>query len=140
MSGTDLILVPGLIKIATVDVTAEVTGVHLKGTVNDVVIPATAVAGTSHAGGAQKYEITLDYLSDDASSGIVFPLLFTAIGTASKELTYSFRLHPGIIGVTNPQYDGSFVVSGADAGGKQQELSQGSGTFVCTGAPVVTTA
>jgi hypothetical protein len=139
MVGTDLIL-SGTALIATVDCSAEITLATIKGTVNDVVIPATMTADISHAGGAQKYEITLDYLSDDASTGILFPLLWAALGTASKEVTYTIRLHPGVIGVGNPQYDGSFVVSAADVGGKEEELSTGSATFVCTAAPVKTTA
>jgi len=136
---TDLIL-SGTVKIATVDVSAEVTNVTIKGSVNDVVVPATMSAGITHAGGANKYTIQIDYLSDDASTGLLFPLLWTAVGSASKEVAYSIRLHPGVIGVGNPQYDGSFVVSGADVGGPEEGLSTGSITCTCTGAPVVTTA
>jgi hypothetical protein len=139
MSGTDLIL-SGTAIIGGVDCSAEVTLATIKGTVNDVVIPATMAADTSHAGGAQKYEIQIDYLSDDASTGLLFPVLWAALGSATKEVTYSIRLHPGAIGVDNPQYDGSFVVSAADVGGKEEELSTGSATFTCTAAPVKTTA
>ncbi len=136
---TDLILT-GTLKLAATDVSAEVTGLIIKGTVADVVVPATLSAGISHAGGAQKYELQIDYLSDDSATTTLFGILWTAIASASKEITYSGRLHPGVIGVGNPQYDGSIVVSAADLGGAVEGLSSSSLTCTATGAPVVTTA
>lgn len=139
MAGTDLILT-GTLKIATVDVSAEVTQMIIKGAVTDVVVPATLTQGITHAGGAQKYTLQIDYLSDDASTGLLFSLLWTAVATASKEVAYSGRLHPGVVSVANPQYDGIIVVSAAGVGGALEGLSTGTMTCTTTGTPVVSTA
>lgn len=125
---------------AMTDVSSEVTGVIIKGTTNDVTIPATLSTGTSHAGGAQKYTIQIDYLSDDSSAGVLFPALWAAILTADKELQFQVTLRDGAKGPTNPLWCGTFVVSAADVGGDQEALS--AGTLVCTmtGAPVIDAA
>ena len=136
---TDLIL-KGTFKIGATDCSADVTGVHILGTRNDVVIPATLAAGTTHDAGAAKYSLQIDYLSDDADSGILFPLFWTAIATDTKELSFTALLRNGLIGVGNPQWAGTFVVSAADVGGDVEALSTGSLTCVMTDQPAITTA
>lgn len=133
---TDLVC-RGTFTLGGADVSAEVTGVILKGMTNDVTIPATLVAPNAHAAGAIKYEIQIDYLSDDASTGTLFPALWTAVGTDSKELTYAVRLRAGAKGPTNPSWSGTLVVSGADVGGDVGALSTGSITCTLTGAPAI---
>lgn len=136
-SGTDLVC-RGTFTLNSIDVSAEVTGVILKGMTNDVQIPATLTNGIAHAAGATKYQIQIDYLSDDSSTtATLFGILWTAIGTATKELTYAVRLRPGAKGSTNPSWSGTLVVSGADLGGKVEDLSTGSITCILTGAPAI---
>jgi IMP dehydrogenase/GMP reductase len=137
--GTDLVL-KGTLSLGGTPVDEETTLVILKTTVNDVVVPATLATGTSHEPGAAKYEIQIDYLSDDADSGVLFPILWAAVATASKELAFTCLFRDGGIGVGNPQWAGTMVVSAADVGGDVEGLSEGSITCVLTGAPVPTTA
>src|SRR4051794_33959882 len=97
--GTDLVLKGALclkpVGGSMTDVSAEVNGVTIKVTVADVVVPPTLANGTSHAAGAAKYEISFDYLSDDADSGIVFGMLWDAIGTSAKTLQFQCTLRDG---------------------------------------------
>jgi hypothetical protein len=136
---TDLVLT-GTFKIGATDCSAEVTGVIIKTLTKDVVVPATLTKPTSHAGGANRYELQLDYLSDDATSGIIFPLLWGAMSSATGELSFTVLLRAGAIGVGNPQWAGTIAVSAADVGALEEELSTGTSTHTMTGAPVVTTS
>lgn len=136
---TDLVL-KGTFTLGGTDVSAEVTAVILKNTVNDVQIPATLAAGKSHAAGASKHEIQIDYLSTDGDTGVLFEKLWTAIGTDAKELAWTCLLRNGAVGVTNPQWAGTLVVSGADVGGDVGALSTGSISCTLTGKPTKVTA
>lgn len=118
------------------DCSAEVTMVTIKGERADVTIPPTLAAGTSHAAGAQKYSVQIDYLSTDGTTGILFPLLWTALLTPEKTLQFQCTMRDGAKGATNPLWCGEFVVSGADVGGDVEALSTGSITCTMTGAPV----
>lgn len=139
-SPTDLICL-GTFTLNSVDVSAEVTSVILKGMTNDIAIPATLTAGITHAAGAVKYQIEIQYLSDDSSTtATLFGILWTAIGTASKELPFTIRLRPGVESPTNPQWSGTLVVPGADLGGDVEGLSTGSITATLTGAPTINEA
>ncbi len=133
---TDLVL-RGTFTLGGTDVSDEVTGVHILGHVNDVQIPATLVTPVSHDGGATKYELQIDYISTDGTDGVLFPALWTAIGTDSKELAWTCLMRAGIESPTNPQWSGTIVVSGADLGGDVETLSTGSITCVLTGAPTI---
>ena len=139
-SVTDLVC-RGTLTLGGVDVSAEVTGVILKGYTNDVVIPATLTNPITHAAGATHYDIQIDYLADDSStSGTLFGLLWAAVGTASKELAFTVLMRPGVESPTNPSWAGTLVVTGADLGGKIHELATGSITCPLTAAPVITEA
>lgn len=139
-SVTDLVC-RGTFTLNAIDVSAETTGVILKGFTNDVVVPATLTAGTTHAAGAKHYSIQIDYLGDDSSTtATLFGILWTAIGTASKELPFTVRLRPGAESPTNPSWSGTLVVSGADIGGQVEGLSSGSITCDLTGAPTLNEA
>lgn len=136
-SATDLVC-RGTLTLGGTDVSAEVTGVILKGFTNDVVVPPTLTLPTTHAAGAQKYTVQIDYLADDSSvSTTLFGILWTAIGTDSKEVVGVVRLRAGAESPTNPQWTFTMVVSGAEVGGKVEELSTGSITCTLTGAPVL---
>lgn len=136
-SPTDLVC-RGTFTLNSIDVSAEVTAVILKGMTNDVVVPPTLTLPTTHAAGATKYQIQIDYLADDSSTtATLFGILWTAIGTDSKELPFVVRLRTGVESPTNPQWSGTLVVSGADVGGNVEELSTGSITCTLTGAPVL---
>lgn len=136
-SPTDLVC-RGTFTLNAVDVSAEVTGVILKGFTNDVVVPATLVAGITHAAGAQHWSIQIDYLADDSSTtATLFGILWAAIGTATKELPFTVLMRPGVESPTNPQWSGTLVVTGATLGGKVEELSVGSITCGLTGAPTL---
>jgi hypothetical protein len=141
MAAQDLILKGplslGLTSASAVDVSCEVTGVTITGTVADVAIPATLCAGKSHAGGASKYEIDIDYLSTDGTGGTLFPLLWSAVITASKEMFFSCNLRDGATSGANPLWSGTFVVGAADVGGDQETLSTGSIKCTMTAAPTV---
>jgi len=139
-SPTDLVC-RGTFTLNSVDVSAETTGVILKGMTNDVKVPATLTNGVTHAAGARKYSIQIDYLSDDSSTtATLFGILWTAVGTASKELPFTVRLRPGAESPTNPSWSGTLVVTGADLGGNVEELSEGSLTCGLTGAPTINEA
>lgn len=139
-SVTDLVC-RGTFTLGGTDVSGEVTGVILKGFTNDVVVPPTLTTGTTHAAGAKHYSIQIDYLADDSSTTTtLFGILWAAIATDSKELAFTVRLRAGVESPTNPQWSGTMVVSGADVGGKAQELSTGSITCALTGAPTINEA
>lgn len=137
---TDLICT-GTFTLGGTDVSAEVTGVILKGMTKDVAVPATLTAGITHAAGARSYSIQIDYLSDDSSTtATLFGILWAAIATASKELAFTVRFRPGIESASNPQWSGTLVVAGADVGGNVDELASGSITCALTGAPTINEA
>jgi hypothetical protein len=132
---TDLVC-RGTFTLGGVDVSDEVTEVVLKGFTNNVQVPATLTAGNTNAAGATHYSIEIGYLSDDSSTtATLFGILWTAIGTASKELEFTARFRPGPQSPDNPEWSGTLVVSGADVGGKANELSTGKITCALTGAP-----
>lgn len=134
---TDLIL-KGALSLGGVDVSAEATGYTIKGFAADVAVPATLSAGKSHAAGARKYELTIDYLSTNGSGGVLFEILYTAILTATKELAFTGSLRDTAPGTApNPLWSGSIVVAGLDLGGDVEALSTGSITCLMTGAPSV---
>lgn len=136
---TDLILRGPLylgLTSASTDVSCETTGVTIMGTVADVEIPATLCQGKSHAGGAQKYQIKIDYLATDGSAGTLFPLLWSGILSSTHEVYWQCTLRDGPKGPANPQWSGIFVVPGADLGGEQETLSAGSITATLTDTPV----
>lgn len=135
-SVTDLVC-HGTFTLGGVDVSAEVTGVILKGYTNDVQVPATLTTGTTHAAGAKHFDIQIDYLADDSSTSTLFGELWAAVGTDSKELAFTVRLRAGVESPTNPQWSGTLVVTGATLGGKVGELSSGSITCPLTGAPTI---
>lgn len=139
MTATDLIL-RGTVTLGGTDVSAEVTGLTIKGMINDIVVPPTLTLPKGHIPGARKYTAQIDYLSDDSVSTNLFRKLWTAVGTDSKELAFTARLRSGAIGVGNPQWNGTIIVAGADLGGDVETLSQGSITCTMTGAPNVTTS
>lgn len=137
---TDLIL-RGNVTINSVDVTDEVTGVHINGTANDVVIPATMGTPKSHAPGSTKYTVQFDYLSDDSStSATLFGILWEAVDSDTKELDWTARLRTGDQSADNPEWSGTLVVSAADVGGQAEDLSSGSLTCTLTGEPVINEA
>lgn len=139
-SVTDLVC-HGTFTLGGVDVSAETTGVILKGMTNDVAVPATLTVGSTHAAGATHYSIQIDYLADDSSTtATLFGLLWAAIATDSKELAFSVRYRAGVESATNPSWSGTLVVTGADIGGKVEELATGSITCGLTGAPVINEA
>lgn len=139
-SPTDLVC-RGTVTLGGTDVSAEVTGFIMKGMTNDVAVPATLVAGTTHAAGAKHYQAQIDYLSDDSSTtSTLFGILWAAIGTDSKELAFTARLRAGAESPTNPSWSGTIVVTGATLGAKVEELSVGSVTCPMTGAPVINEA
>ena len=138
-ASTDLVL-KGTFTLGGTDVSDEVTGVIIKGTANDVQIPATLSAGRTHASGAKKYELQIDYLSTDGDGGTLFPALWAAVLTASKELAFTAQLRDGSTSASNPEWSGTIVVSAADVGGDQETLSTGSLTCTMTGEPTVTTS
>lgn len=132
---TDLVC-RGTCTLGGTDVTGEVTGFIMKGMTNDVQVPATLSAGTTHAAGSAHYSLQIDYLADDSSTTTtLFGILWAAIGTASKELAFTARLRPGAQSPTNPEWSGTIVVTGASVGGNVEELSVGSVTCPMTGAP-----
>lgn len=117
------------------DVSDEVTEVRLKAAVTDVAIPATLGTPKSHAGGSTKYEITVGYLAEDGSTGVLFGLLWAALGTASKELAWKCNLRDGATSGSNPQWQGVLIVSAADLGGDQETVSEGSITCTLVARP-----
>ena len=135
----DLVL-RGTVTIGDTTVSPEITGVTIKSTVNDVKVPATFTTGITHLPGAQKFTVTFDYLSDDSGDTTLFNILYAAILTDTKELAFTARLRSGVIGVDNPQWNGTFVAASADVGGEVEALSEGSVTCTLTAAPTKTTA
>lgn len=135
----DLIL-RGNLSLGSTPVEDEVTAFILKFTANDVNIPATLTKDNSHAPGARKYTIQIDYLSTDGTDGTLFPILWEAVLTETKELAFSGRMRNGAVSVSNPQWDGVLVVSAADLGGEVENLSTGSLTCTMTGEPVRSTS
>lgn len=137
---TDLVCY-GTFTLNAIDVSAEVSTVILKGMTNDVAVPATLSRPKGHAAGATHHSIQIDYLSDDASTtATLFGILWTAVGTATKELPFTVRLRPGAESASNPSWSGTLVVAGADVGGNVGDLSTGSITCDLTGAPTITEA
>lgn len=138
---TDLIL-KGALKLGAgpTDVSAEVTQVILKGMRADVSIPATLATPKGHAAGSAKYEISIDYFSDDSGASTLFSLLWAAVASASKELAYEVTLRDGSVSPSNPKYSGTLIVAGADLGGDQEALSTGSIKCTLTGKPSVATS
>lgn len=140
MSTTPLVITGGTFKLATVDYSDAITKVLLHATADTVTVPQTLSTPQSPRKGAVKYELELAYLSNDIASQL-FDDLFAAIAVGQTgELAFTTRLRAGVIGVTNPQWDGVLVVTDASLGGEAGGLSDGSATFGLTGAPVKTTA
>lgn len=139
-SATDLVCL-GVFKLGGTDVSTEVTAATIQGFTNDIVVPSTLGAPTTHAAGAKHYSIQIDYLADDSSTTTtLFGILWAAVISASKELAFTVRYRPGAESATNPEWSGTLIVSGADIGGNVGELSSGSITCDLTGEPSINEA
>lgn len=125
---------PGDAVGAFVDVSNEVTEFRIDAIVSTVNVPATLGAGEYAKAGGVRYELKISYLPSEAASGL-FLMLWTAIGTATKELQFAGSMQDGAISTTNAQWVGSFIVTGAGLGGNAEELMVDSRTFIMTGAP-----
>lgn len=137
---TSPLILRGNFKIATVDQSTEVTAFHVRGIRDTVEVPATLGGPKSERAGGAKYEIEISYLSTDGTDGVLFPTLWTAIGSATAELAWTATLRDGAISAANPQWSGTMVVVAAELGGDAEGLSIGSATFPLTGAPAIATS
>lgn len=133
MSTTPLI-VGGVLEIGATDFSDAITKVILQGTADEVEIPATlATPKTSRKGGV-KYQVQIDYLSND-KSGELFDTFWTALTSGDGELDFTVKLRDGAVGVDNPIWSGTMVVLSAALGGEAEGLSSDSITFPLTGEP-----
>lgn len=141
MSTTPLILDAGVFKIGSTDFSDAITSATLQATADEVAIPQTLSTPKSSRKGGVKYEVVLKYLSNDISdSAELFRVFWDAIRTGSGLLVYTIQMHPGALSPTNPGWTGTFSVLAAQLGGDVASLSEGTGTFPCTGEPTELTA
>jgi hypothetical protein len=133
---TPLIL-RGNFKIATVDQSLEVTAFKIRGARDTVEVPATLGGPKSQRAGGALYEVEISYLATDGTDGVLFPTLWTALGTATGEVAASASMRDGAISAANPEWQFTMVVTAAELGGEAEGLSTGSATFPLTGAPVI---
>src|SRR5574341_330285 len=144
MSTTPLIL-KGNLKIgadagSAADVSDAIFKFRLKATAAEVTIPATLATPETSRKGAVKYEIEIDFLSNDTASTELFRVLWAAINTADGTLYFEGNLRDGATSATNPKWSGNFIVLGAGIGAEAESLSQDSQTYPLTGAPTMATS
>lgn len=131
------LIVGGSFMVGEVDFSDAITKVTLQATADEIEIPATlATPKTSRKGGV-KYELVIEYLSNDTSlTAELFSVLWTALTTTDGELAFTLMERDGSVGAANPSWSGTFIALGAAVGGDADGLSTDSQTFPLTGAPV----
>ena len=85
---------------------------------------------TEMIGGLKSGTLTLEFLDDVAASQLdseLFPLLGTVV-------TFAVRLDDAAVGTSNPEYQGSVLVTQHNIGGAVGELATKSLSFPITGA------
>jgi hypothetical protein len=143
MSTTPLVIEGGVFKCgvtggALTDYSDAVTKVVVQATAAAVNIPQTLATPETARKGSVKYEIVLDYLSNDTSlTAELFELFFQNIGVGLDGLMdFEVQLRAGAVSATNPKWSGTLVLVTASVGGDVGGLSTDSGTFPLTAAPV----
>lgn len=90
--------------------------------------------------GAPEWQMVVSYLPDDTAATTFWSVLWDQADDADGTLYYAGRLHPGAIGVANPQFAGNFLVTGAGLGGSVGSYVEDTQTFPLTGKPTKTTS
>lgn len=122
------------------DYSDAVSKVILHATAAAVDVPQTFATPQTTRKGAVKYEMEIDYQSNDIA-GQLFDALWAAIAVGQTGLiAFTTRFRVGVVSASNPQWDGTLVVTDASIGGQAGTLSAGSATFGLTAAPVKSTS
>lgn len=140
MTATVLMIDGGTFIVNGVDYSDAVSKVILHATADSVEVPQTFSTPKTIRKGAVKYELEIDYQSNDIA-GQLFVALWAAIAVGqSGILPFTTRFRTGVVSTSNPQWDGSLVVTDASIGSQAGTLSDGSATFGMTGAPIKSTS
>src|SRR5262245_16945912 len=106
MAFTPLILSHDLV-LDGVGVSDSVTSFAVKGTADEIVIPATAGNNVrSVAAGAEEWTITISYIQSEATNSLSDVLWSTFLNDADKIITYSGKMRD----TSSKRYAGSFCV------------------------------
>lgn len=140
MSG---LILRGNLKLGTtsgtaVEVGSEVIHFKLTAAVDQVEVKETMGTPKSARGGASDYSVTIGYLANDLA-GSLFTALWDAAETATGTLYFEGSLRDDAVGVANPRWSGTLVVTEAAVGGNAEGVSESSATFPLTGAPTQAT-
>jgi hypothetical protein len=146
---TTVLVTKGLVKIgastgvlatdiaAAVDFSDAILSAKISVNVDTIEVPPTLATPKVGRAGSKKYQLDLGYLSNDTSlTTELFSVLWTAAGTPDCTLVFAFQARDGAVSATNPQWQGYFIVDSASLGGTAEALSEGSGSFQLTAAPV----
>ena len=140
MTTTVLMLDGGTFTLGGTDYSDAVSKIVLHASADTVEVPQTFATPKTLRKGPVKYELEIDYLSNDIASQL-FDDLFAAIAVGQTgQLAFVVRFRAGAVSASNPQWTGTLVVTDASIGGEAGGLSNGSGTFGCTAAPVKATS
>lgn len=113
-----------------------ITSVQLLATADEIAIPQTlATPKTSRKGGV-KYELAIEYLSNDTSlTAELYGVLWQAVSTGTGLVDFQIRFRDAGVSSSNPVWSGTFSVLSTQLGGKVADLSSSTGTYPLTGVP-----
>lgn len=142
MATTPLVVEGGQFTLATVDFSDAIPKLILTATADEVDVPQTLATPKTSRKGAVKYEIQLDYFSNDTSlTTELFAAFWDALDTDTDgELDFTFKLRNAAVSASNPEWSGTLIVLEASLGGDVGALSSGSVTFPLTGRPARATS
>lgn len=127
----------GPVTVGGTDYSDEITSVIIRRRRNMITSPATwGNARETDAAGALKEEIQFNFLNHYAATKF-WAELWDAIDTATGELAFTVRGSSAAIGVDNPSFSGTMVVTGVEVGGQALQHNSQSWTFPITEAGIV---
>lgn len=128
------LILTGNLTIGGTDVSEQVTAFTFSGERDTVEIPATLGARMSFAGGNDKYEVEIEYLSDTDATA-VSQILWTALADTAGTIEVAGTFRPEPVSATNPQWVATALVTGVGIGGTVNEVGVDSQTFPCLDRP-----
>lgn len=122
------LILTGNLEINGTDVSEQVTQFKFAAARAEVEIPQTFGTRQSVAGGADTYEVMIDYLADvDATS--LTQIFWAAIADVDGTVEVAGTFRPGVVSATNPRWVGIALVTAAGLGGEVSTVAVDSQTF-----------
>lgn len=136
MATVPLVVDAGFFEVDTVDFSDAIDSITLSLEADEVEVPQTLSTPKTTRLGARTYKLNIKYLSNDTSlTAELFSVFWTAIEDADGLVDIELRLRPEVASATNPQWEGTIVVTSASVGADVGALSEGSGEFTFTAKP-----